>query len=67
MKACDINVVNALRLTFALMVACHVLLRQTACIQDWWDVLEHELTALLQSQKWAQAQVCSLRPLFSVH
>lgn len=67
MNAWDINVVNTLQLTFALMVACHVLLRQTACIQDWWDVLGHELTALLQSQKWAQAQVRSLRPPFSVH
>ena len=42
---------------FALMVACRVLLRQAACIQEWWAVLGREITALLQSQKWAQAQV----------
>ena len=57
MNPCNKNAADPLQLMFALMVACRVLLRQAACIQEWWAVLGREITALLQSQKWAQAQV----------
>ncbi len=32
------------------------------CVQEWWELLGNELTALLQSRQWAQAQVSGPLP-----